>query len=1359
MSGESNNPMIKRRSSSSLLDDAFDHHNSDDEPGLRSKMKHLIGEFQKLKGERSLLKKAVLSEKKKNEELETEVSELKRENRIYVGEIDTLKFNIQNLQKRCAKLMDQLKHSRQEMNKRSGHSSLLGSLLAGPGTSQEQVQLSEQLKVMEEELQNKIQDNGRLNLQVHTLEREHETALETMQKKLEDLKASLAERSSELERSRSNTEALTDQLKNERAASQLRTEELIDELRRHRLQSTQRETDMTQINQQVTNDLRLIQGRFFEKVSFDDSSNEEIDTLNLESLDRASLIDKVELTEDSVRIFSKLGGHVHVLVHAVLGKMKVESQSDQIASQCRKDIMNAALKVMNSLGPDLEDRFDTIHRYLSELAQDLKQQANYSSDRAHRPLPSPRSSSSSKETIFSELGSFLDSCSRFVVVQLDLLEERKRVLGSSKSAGYTQIGFLLEAYGVLHQLLVDGALFMQRLHNAVEGKVNISETLSLHCNRALDALLTMDTEYVQNIRRSLANISSRFAAKVTFDHRAPFTSSAVREFNNSIVGEMTTISNLVGKLASRLDQFRDLRTQTRSSVGFNRPHSLLNGVGAAGEGHGGVLGLSGDAVISTLSSPSKDARLLTLRRMQNRTQRYMSALSDDGTDTVYPPSFPSVSYYEAVGNKKEIIRLSGEIESLNAHSASLEARIEEMKKERAALEDIHRSELQERSERLKELDTEVKSLRSQVEDLNVDVEELRETVSEREEELNLTIGRAEEAERSVFEAKQRMEKATAVNETLKTRLGESMKAREVAEQRTKAAIEAANRAKSAAKAMEAAIKKEKEKREREKQESAKVAATKTDVDTSPASTEDDSEPPSKPQPSVDAAKLPGSSNSAAVAEKAPEDTSSKATPSPQNANLKNGEKAVVVDSGKEQEVERPQKEENENKDNTEKATEDEDSFGFSEDPFAALNSSSNAADPSTSAADSVQNNATVDNAVDGANPAPSSTQPDSLFDFFGGNDDSASTQPPPVTRSDSHDILGLDDVFGGSTVSTTNHNTDQTPPTTSPTSAGEEHSIDPSDPFAALSIGSSSAQPTSTTAVSSDPFDAFGTFGGDAVSASNPHTSQEQHVPALSPSSSSLVDDEGVIGTPPSSSPVSRSASTTKPHDDNEVAGAAPSTTSASSRRAANDSWLSRKGKSSSGGSALAGTEVTTVSEATGPFYSITACEGGSLKAYGVSVGGESVTAATFQGQQSSESIPITLQLRNHLEEMRRTQMEKDIYELRAALTLTERRMIECQYRLDITTRRLDVMTTRCKASEEDAQRAHYQVTKLKDDLKATKENYEKMMGELTEHVCQLTEKLAQADAQREKMIAKRKKQMMEQQRAEQEKQKNASWW
>jgi len=39
--------------------------------------------------------------------------------------------------------------------------------------------------------------------------------------------------------------------------------------------------------------------------------------------------------------------------------------------------------------------------------------------------------------------------------------------------------------------------------------------------------------------------------------------------------------------------------------------------------------------------------------------------------------------------------------------------------------------------------------------------------------------------------------------------------------------------------------------------------------------------------------------------------------------------------------------------------------------------------------------------------------------------------------------------------------------------------------------------------------------------------------------------------------------------------------------------------------------------------------------------------------------------------------------------------------------------------------------TKLDDDLKTTRASYDKMMNEMTEHICKLTDQLAQKDAHR----------------------------
>ncbi len=64
----------------------------------------MAGEYTKLKQKNTILKRAVMDERKRVELLEVELQSKNKSLRKHVSEVDSLNFSVQSLTKRCEKL-------------------------------------------------------------------------------------------------------------------------------------------------------------------------------------------------------------------------------------------------------------------------------------------------------------------------------------------------------------------------------------------------------------------------------------------------------------------------------------------------------------------------------------------------------------------------------------------------------------------------------------------------------------------------------------------------------------------------------------------------------------------------------------------------------------------------------------------------------------------------------------------------------------------------------------------------------------------------------------------------------------------------------------------------------------------------------------------------------------------------------------------------------------------------------------------------------------------------------------------------------------------------------------------------------
>mmetsp|Transcript_2650 Transcript_2650/g.4884 ORF Transcript_2650/g.4884 Transcript_2650/m.4884 type:complete len:372 (+) Transcript_2650:111-1226(+) len=94
--------------------------------------------------------------------------------------------------------------------------------------------------------------------------------------------------------------------------------------------------------------------------------------------------------------------------------------------------------------------------------------------------------------------------------------------------------------------------------------------------------------------------------------------------------------------------------------------------------------------------------------------------------------------------------------------------------------------------------------------------------------------------------------------------------------------------------------------------------------------------------------------------------------------------------------------------------------------------------------------------------------------------------------------------------------------------------------------------------------------------------------------------------------------------------------------------------------------------------------------------------------------------MQRHRDEVKQLQLERKVADEKA---------VELHLLLEKAAKRLLAVTSRHRQTEAELEGQKQQVQKLSGDLRSTKQEYDKMIEELTVHVCNLTEKLASKDA------------------------------
>ncbi len=370
--------------------------------GLR--LSRLSVEFSKQKARAAALEKQTNAEKKSRESAERQLAEVQLTVHSQESQIETLSFNVNRLTKRCEKLMAQIRHTSDVLKKRSmPNHSWMSSLFEGSWSSGDQRRLASQLQVTKEELSAKIEENERLHIDSFEMDQEHRSTLETVQRKIEDLKQRLAVREAELSSSRAESEQAQQRLRQSDAEWSARVKQSNAQVEEFRLVLEDKEETLQLINRQLDADLRSVQARYAAKVCFDDGLHDRLNALNLPPFDRGAVLTKVTLLRDGAALMGKLGVHLSSLARSFINKLSlpvkphkpvshalglgsglgfgsdpVYPMSDSHAEWSLEEDreQHALLLSLVTMPTELEVRCGELTRALHDLATELDRQAN-----------------------------------------------------------------------------------------------------------------------------------------------------------------------------------------------------------------------------------------------------------------------------------------------------------------------------------------------------------------------------------------------------------------------------------------------------------------------------------------------------------------------------------------------------------------------------------------------------------------------------------------------------------------------------------------------------------------------------------------------------------------------------------------------------------------------------------------------------------------------------------------------------------------------------------------------------------------------------------------------------------------------
>ena len=234
-----------------------------------------IETIRRLKKEKSVLKKAVLSSQQSRQELQGSMHSLSKSKRrleaeiqSHQEEIDRLGFSNEQLKRRITQMIRDFKEQEEERSASvSSNSTMLGRLL-GSGASEETEKLQEKFVVLQEELNIKISENECVLMKQFELQKEHEEQVIVLRKEV--LKSK--QKYQEINRELISEQRISEKLISEKQDTTKKSREATGTFEAARASMNQRYRDMANVNAELNKELDTTRKRLRDKVPFDDGS-------------------------------------------------------------------------------------------------------------------------------------------------------------------------------------------------------------------------------------------------------------------------------------------------------------------------------------------------------------------------------------------------------------------------------------------------------------------------------------------------------------------------------------------------------------------------------------------------------------------------------------------------------------------------------------------------------------------------------------------------------------------------------------------------------------------------------------------------------------------------------------------------------------------------------------------------------------------------------------------------------------------------------------------------------------------------------------------------------------------------------
>ncbi|XP_052768340.1 protein phosphatase 1 regulatory subunit 21-like [Mya arenaria] len=575
------------------------------------KYKKLAAEYAKLKSQVPVLKKAYLDEQSSHNDLKSSLKECEQTVRKYEQEVDSLTFRNQQLSTRCSLLqeeLDALESKKKHKNKDSP------SHHPGPRSP----------GIFNEELQNKIEENARLHKQVHDIELEYKSQLESLQQKLGQFERQCSEHELVLNSTVQKNQAHIDKLQEEKAMLEVKLQSMDADMRDFKTRTVKAESQLGSIESELKDKLNLANKIIADKLPFIDTRVRELNGLNLPTHDRRHQLRSRELVNQSATLLGEV-------IQALSNFYTYTEQRSQIypADGKAEPISPVNVQFCKLLHEHLS--------YLRPVEQSLKDFLVTFKDDALTTLETATG-----------LQAFAKNVKRMVAYMNKLLPYQLQSL-EEECAVSSCTSMLHNKNMELHRSLKKLNAIFNKLDTVTSLLAAQSTKTCGHSPSNHPRMFALLCDDLVQLHGTVREVSKHYNGKVSFEHQMPTATQRLKTTDECVVSSLVSLVTSTGKFSTFLSGNREFFSQR---AGYRTRGSSM----------------SGDyANQSVRSNPA----IVTFRQ---RAAHYISSLSR--------PCPESVPHHIAVQNRKVLLSSTESKEGLAKQIEAFQQRVGRLEQEK-----------------------------------------------------------------------------------------------------------------------------------------------------------------------------------------------------------------------------------------------------------------------------------------------------------------------------------------------------------------------------------------------------------------------------------------------------------------------------------------------------------------------------------------------------------------------------------------------------------------------------------------------------------------------------------------------------